>query len=83
MMEFQTHEGTQPEKPPELDTVSSTTVVYVRRNINQKERVDERTGETTKYWEYEEAVIPREKYAEYMVEQANAKIDYIIMMQEL
>ena len=52
--------GSQPDKPSELDTTSSSVVVYQRRNI---ERVT-LTSEGTEYevWQYEERVLSKEEY---------------------
>ena len=54
------HEGSQATKPAELDTDSSKTVVYIRKNIQKKARADEMSGETITLWEYDEAVISRD-----------------------
>lgn len=57
-MEWLKVEGTQVEKPLELDTTSSPTTVYHRRNI---ERVEE-TEEQAAKWVYEEAQQSKEEY---------------------
>lgn len=55
--------GCQPNKPDEVDTTSSPTTVYLRRNINQKEITQ--NEETITVWEYEEAQLSLEEYKEY------------------
>lgn len=61
-------EGTQAEKPAEIDTKSSPYVVYLRRNISQEEK--ESGDQTIKVWEYEEARLTLAEYAEYQKELA-------------
>lgn len=46
--------GTQPERPLELDFVSSPTTIYVRENI-QKVESEDFSG-----WEYEEKTYPND-----------------------
>lgn len=62
-------EGTQPEKPKELDTTSSPRVVYVRRNISQEVREQENSDDVT-VWVYEEAIMSLSEYAQYQKELA-------------
>lgn len=57
--------GTQPERPEEVDKTSSTSTVYLRRNIEQIEKKVEGTdGEvrTTTEWQYEEKEMSIEEY---------------------
>lgn len=61
-------EGTQAEKPVEIDTKSSPYVVYLRKNISQKEKESGDQAVTT--WEYEEAMLTLAEYAEYQKELA-------------
>jgi len=50
---FKHCEGTQAEKPNEIDYLSSPNTVYIRKNI---ERVEKTTyGTTITVWEYDEA----------------------------
>lgn len=56
--------GCQPNKPDEVDTTSSPTTVYLRRNINQKEITQDE--ETITVWAYEEAQLTKEEYEEYL-----------------
>lgn len=58
--------GCQPQKPPEIDTISSPTTVYLRKNINQTEiSSEEGSG---RMWEYEEAQLSLLEYAAYQAE---------------
>ena len=74
-------------KPELVDTTSSKTTVYLRKNIIEKERVDEETGESTPYYEYDEAKLTKAEYQEYLkeleiidIQQQRADIDYIMLM---
>ena len=74
-------------KPELVDTVSSKTTVYLRKNIIENERVDEETGESTPYYEYDEAKLTKEEYQEYLkeleimdIQKQRADIDYIALM---
>lgn len=62
---WQTVEGTQAEKPLELDTVSSPSVVYLRKNITQETRKQE-NGEEVTLWIYDEARLTQAEYKEYL-----------------
>ena len=55
--------GCQPNKPDEVDTTSSPTTVYLRRNIRQTEITS--GEETIQVWAYEEAQLSLEEYKEY------------------
>ena len=56
--------GCQPQRPLEVDAVSSPTTVYLRKNINQTEiSSEEGSG---RMWEYEEAQLTKEEYEEYL-----------------
>ena len=74
-------------KPELVDATSSKTTVYLRKNIIEKERVDEETGESTPYYEYDEAKLTKEEYQEYLkeleimdIQKQRADIDYIALM---
>ena len=74
-------------KPELVDTVSSKTTVYLRKNIIENERVDEETGESTPYYEYDEAKLTKEEYQEYLkeleimdIQKQRADIDYIALV---
>ena len=62
-------------KPDLVDTTSSQTTVYVRRNIVEKEKTVENTNSedndatpTTVFYDYEEAKLTKQKYQEYLKE---------------
>ena len=74
-------------KPELVDTTYSKTTVYLRKNIIEKERVDEETGESTPYYEYDEEKLTKEEYQEYLkeleiidIQKQRADIDYIAIM---
>lgn len=74
-------------KPELIDTTSSKTTVYIRKNIIEKERMDEETGESTPYYEYDETKLTKEEYQEYLkeleiidIQKQRADIDYIALM---
>ena len=74
-------------KPELIDTTSSKTTVYIRKNIIEKERMDEETGDSTTYYEYEEAKLTKAEYKEYLkeleiidIQKQRADIDYIALM---
>ena len=52
---------------PELTEFGKKTV-YIRKNIEEKTGVDEMTGETETYYEYDEAKLTFAEYDEYMTE---------------
>ena len=80
MMNF--YKSESDEYPDDVDTESSPTTVYVRRNIEEVEREDP-DGETRTVYEYEEAALTRDDYAIYTAEVAQATTDYIAMMLEV
>ena len=55
-------------KPDLVDTTSSKTTVYIRQNIAENKKIDEMSGEKTVFYEYEEAKLTKEEYAEYLKE---------------
>ena len=72
------------EHPQTVDDTSSKNWVYVRRNIEEHERVDEMTGDAVTYYAYEEIKLPKDTYPIYQQEQANAaNLDYIAMMTDI
>lgn len=66
--------------PDEIDTMSSQTTVYLRRNIRTEERTDPETGETRTAFVYDEAKMPRQEYADYLSGKAQADVEYLYMM---
>ena len=73
-LNYELHEGSQAEKPAVVDTTSSATVVYLRRNIRQITRVDE-MGEVT-LWQYEEARISHSEYEQFLAGQIEELTPY-------
>ena len=74
-------------KPELVDTTSSKTTVYIRQNIIENQRTDEMSGETSTFYEYQEAKLTKEEYREYLkeleiidIQQQRADIDYIALM---
>ena len=55
-------------KPELVDTTSSKTTVYIRKNIIEKESMDKETGDSTTYYEYDETKLTKEEYQEYLKE---------------
>ena len=55
-------------KPDLVDTTSSKTTVYIRQNIVENQIIDEMSGETTTFYEYDEAKLTKEEYQEYLKE---------------
>lgn len=68
-IKWRTVEGTQLEKPKEIDTASSPFTVYVRRNITQK-TIEQESGEKVTVWVYDEAKLTLAEYAQYQKELA-------------
>ncbi len=62
-------EGTQAEKPKEIDTAASPLSVYMRKNIQQEIR-EQPDGESVAVWTYDEAVLTLKEYAQYEKELA-------------
>ena len=55
-------------KPELIDTTSSKTTVYIRKNIVENKKTDEMSGEETVFYEYDEAKLTKEEYQEYLKE---------------
>lgn len=72
-------EGSQIERPLEIDTVSSKSVIYLRKNIERVEKEDEQ-GNKYEVWSYDEAKLTPEQYSLYLQEDTQSKIEYLIMM---
>ncbi len=66
--------------PEEIDTSSSPTTVYLRKNIHAEERKDPETGETRTVFVYDEAEMPRQEYVDYLSGKTQADIEYLYMM---
>lgn len=57
--------GTQEARPEAIDTQSSSHLVYLRKNIERIDVVNEASGQTVQMWQYDEATITHEEYAKY------------------
>lgn len=80
MLSLNYHKSESDTTPEEIDTASSPTTVYLRRNIRTEERKDPETGETRTVFVYDEATIPRDEYNAYLTGKAQADIEYLYMM---
>ena len=76
-------------KPDLVDTTSSKTSVYLRKDIAENTITDMDGNEVIMY-EYDEAVLTKAEYEEYLkelevidIQQQRADIDYILMMTGL
>ena len=74
-------------KPDLIDTTSSKTTVYIRKNIVENIKTDEMSGEESVFYEYEEDKLTKAEYQEYLkeleiidIQQQRADIDYIMLM---
>ena len=74
-------------KPELVDTTSSKTTVYIRKNIVENKKTDEMSGKETVFYKYEEAKLTKEEYQEYLkeleiidIQKQRADIDYIMLM---
>lgn len=74
------------EMPKTIDTTSSKTKVYLRKNIVKKERQDEEEN-LYQYYGYDEAKLTKEEYEKHLnelafsdIERQRADIDYIALM---
>ena len=74
-------------KPDLVDTTSSKVVVYLRQNIVENKKTDEKSGKETVFYEYEEAKLTKAEYKEYLkeleiidIQKQRADIDYIALM---
>lgn len=74
-------------RPELIDTTSSKTTVYLRKNIVEVERTNESDDTSIIFYEYDEVKLTREEYQEYLkeleiidIQQQRADIDYIALM---
>lgn len=61
MTDWKTVHDSRPDRPPELDTTSSESTVYLRRNI-QEERIELDDDMTMDGWTYEQMTYTKEEY---------------------
>ena len=66
--------------PDEIDTTSSPTTVYLRKNIRAEERQDIETGTSRTVYVYDEAKVPRQEYDNYLQEKSQADIAYLYLI---
>ena len=66
--------------PEEIDTASSPTTVYLRKNIHTEERQDIETETSRTVYVYDEAKVARQDYDNYMQGKTQADIEYLYMM---
>ena len=64
IVNYKTVKGYQQERPSEVDVESSTSTVYLRKNIERKTEKDEK-GEEISFWQYDEAQLSVEDFATY------------------
>lgn len=67
-------------EPAEVDLISSPKVVYIHKNIRKEQRIDPDTSEVKIFWVYEEAVVSKQKYDDYLQEKTQADIAYLYLM---
>lgn len=66
-------QGTQLNKPLEVDNYSSPTTVYLRRNIEQIEIQDSMSEEKYTVWQYEERQMTKAEYSQYLMIQESTQ----------
>lgn len=86
-MRLDWHKSESTVYPELIDTTSSKTTVYLRKNVTEKWVEDDMSGESYTMYEYEEAKLTKEEYNKYLeemsvmdIEQQRADIDYIAFM---
>lgn len=87
MMKWRKSESTV--MPETVDTTSSKTTVYLRRNIKEMNRTDGVSGDEMTFYEYEEAKLTHAEYEEYLqvaeavnMRQMRADVDYLLILEE-
>ena len=83
MTEWKKVQGSQVEQPSEVDTTSSKTLIYLRKNIKRITVQDELTGSSYELWEYDEATMSRDEYLIQQNNQNRADIDYIAAINDI
>lgn len=86
-MKLEYEKSTSMAYPELIDTTSSQTTVYLRKNVIEKQVIDEETKEVRTVYEYDECKLTKEEYKQYLaemsiidIEQQRADIDYIALM---
>ena len=59
--------GSMEQKPARIDTQSSDKTIYIRRNFQKLETLNEETQEKVYHWQYEELEIPKGKEDEMYI----------------
>lgn len=74
-MEYVLVSGTQAEKPKEVDTESSPTTVYLRRNIKKVQQIgiEEDVNYQPEHWQYEECAMTTGEYFNYQMAMKQAE----------
>ena len=62
MTDWKTVHSTATEKPSALDTTSSSSTVYERKNIEQETTTDPYTEQEITQWKYEERTYTKQEY---------------------
>lgn len=81
---WETVTGSQESRPEVVDKTSSSKYVYLRRNFQKVTRTNENSSPVT-LWQYEEAKVTQEEYAQYdtiVMEIVRAELDAIASDQE-
>lgn len=77
------YESESTEKPSELDTTSSRTTVYQRRNIRKVTREGTDNEPSQEVYVYDERTMSHADYAIELMNKNTADIDYIAMMSDI
>lgn len=80
MFDLEYHKSESDMMPVEIDTISSPTTVYLRKNIRTEEYSDPETGEARTVYVYDEAKVSRQAYDNYVQGKTQADIEYLFMM---
>lgn len=75
-IKYEIHESSQSQKPKNLDSVSSSTAVYIRKNIKRITKNDNISGEEYDVWQYEEATVTHEQFEEMLANQVESMTPY-------
>ena len=78
MITLEFHKSESTSIPELIDMVSSPTTVYIRENIQEKQKIVNEEEYTI--YTYDEAILTKEEYAIYLAEANTANIDYLSMM---
>ena len=75
MTEYRLVENMQSDKPLDIDTASSSNIVYQRKNIKLVEATGSEADFTynPKHWDYEERELTQDEYSQYLIAMEQAK----------